>query len=106
HPGDLRPEVRFGERVAATGPGVVEGARAYDMHAVALVTLPAHQVLRHLADGVGREGPERVRLANRQFVGLGEAVLLARADHQKSRGRAELAHSLEEVHLTHDVRIE
>src|SRR5436853_2615853 len=43
---------------------------------------------------------ERVRLADGQLVGVDEAVLLARADHEKARRRrAELAERLEQVHL-------
>src|SRR2546426_8808810 len=40
-----------------------------------------------------------VRLADRQLVGVDEAVLLARADHDEARLRAELPHPLEEDQL-------
>src|SRR6266480_1788244 len=59
---------------------VVKRACAYDVHAVALEILPAHQVLRDLAHRVGRERAQLVRLADGQLVGVDEAIFLARAD--------------------------
>ena len=104
--GDLLGEVRGGEGLAPTGAGVVERAGPHDVHAVALEVLPAHEVLRDLAHRVRRERPQRVRLPDRQLVGVDEPVLLARADDQEARGPPELAHRLEEVHLADDVRVE
>ena len=73
------------------------------MHAVALEVLPAHQVLRDLAHRVRRERAQRIRLPNGQLVGEDETILLARADDDEARLRAELPHPLEEVHLAQRV---
>ena len=94
------------EHRRVTPDAVIKRARAHDVHAVALEVLPPHEVLGDLAHRVGRERAERVRLEDRQLVGIHEPVLLARADHEEARRRPELAHGLEQVHLADDVRVE
>src|SRR2546422_6176223 len=89
-----------------TAEAVVERARAHEVERVALPVLEAHEVLGDLAHRVWRERPERIRLADRQLVGVHEPVLLAGADDQKAHLRAELTNRLEQVHLADGVRHE
>src|SRR5215472_14771277 len=72
--GDLLGEVRDGEGVASSWPLMVEGARTHDVEPVALPVLKSHEVLRNLAHRVRRQRSQRIRLADRQLVGIDEPI--------------------------------
>src|SRR5206468_10562264 len=83
---------------------VVERPGPENGQAVALEVLIAHHVLSHLAHRVGREGPERVGLPDRQLVIVDEPVLLAASRPEKARGELQRPQRLEQVDLREDVR--
>src|SRR5262245_6895932 len=104
--GDLLGDVGFDEHFSSTRPGVVERATADDGQPVAFEILIPHQVLSDLADGVGREGPQLVGLADREFLLVHHAVLFAAPDREETRFEPKRADRFQQVDLSVDVRRE
>ncbi len=104
--GDLPGEGALGERLAATGAGVVERAGADDPHAEGEGVLERQVPLGHLAHRVRGRGAQGCLLVDRQVPGIDHPVLFRASHHQDARRERPPAHRLEEVQEPEDVDAE
>src|SRR5215471_6361663 len=103
---NLLGDVGLDEHLSPTRSGVVESATANDGQPVALKILVTHQVLCDLADGVGREWPQLVGLADRELILVHHAVLFAAPDRQEARFEPKRADRFQQIDLSVDVHRE